>query len=61
VAIARAREAQNAGAPRVQRLHDWLVRLLPERSHEPLSSVDVGTCFDVVAEWARRPRQMIIR
>ena len=32
VAIARAREVLNAGAPRVQRLHDWLVRLLAERS-----------------------------
>jgi hypothetical protein len=34
VAIARAREALNAGEPRVQRLHDWLVRLLAERSHD---------------------------
>ena len=34
--VAIAREALNAGEPRVQRLHDWIVRLLAERSHDLL-------------------------
>ena len=61
VTIARAREAQGAGAPRVQRLHDWLVRQLAERSYGLLRGVDTGTRYEVVAAWARRPGQMIIR
>ena len=61
VTIARTRQAQSAGAPRVQRLHDWLVRLLAERSYELLRGVDVGTRYDVGAAWARRPVQMIVR
>ena len=61
VTIARTREAQSAGAPRVQRLHDWLVRLLAERSYDLLRGVDVGTRYDVGAAWARRPGQMIVR
>ena len=60
VAIARAREAQNRGAPRVQRLHDWLVRLLAERSYDLLRGLDVATRYEVGAAWARRPGQMII-
>jgi hypothetical protein len=60
VAIARAREVLNAGEPRMQRLHDWLVRLLAERSHL-LCRVDVGTRYDIAVAWARRPGQMIIR
>ena len=47
VTIARTREARSAGAPRVQRLHDWLVRLLAERSYDLLRGVDVGTRYDV--------------
>jgi hypothetical protein len=43
-----------------ERVHDWTVRLLAEREHELLKSVDVGTRYDVVAEWARRPGQMIL-
>jgi hypothetical protein len=61
VAIARAREAQNRGAPRVQRLHDWLVGLLAKRSYDLLHSLDVATRYEVGAAWARRPGQMIIR
>ena len=61
VAIARTREAQSAGAPRVKRLHDWLVRLLSERSYDLLRGVDVGTRYDVGAAWAGRPGQMIVR
>ena len=61
VTIARARQAQSAGASRVQRLHDWLVRLLAERSYDLLRGVDVGTRYDIAAAWARRPGQMIVR
>jgi hypothetical protein len=61
VAIARAREALSVGEPRVQRLHDWLVRLLAERSYDLLCSVNVGTRYEVAAAWASRPGQMIIR
>jgi hypothetical protein len=61
VAIACARETLNAGEPRVQRLHDWLVRLLAERSYDLLCRVDVGTGYAVAAIWASRPGQMIIR
>jgi len=61
VTIARTREAQSAGAPRVQRLHDWLVRRLAERSYDLLRGVDVGTRYDVGAARARRPGQMIVR
>ena len=61
VAIARTREAQSAGAPRVQRLHDWLVRLLAERNYDLLRGVDVGTRYDIAAVWARRRGQMIVR
>jgi hypothetical protein len=43
VAIARAREQQNRCAPRVQRLHDWLVRVLAEQRYGLLHSLDVGT------------------
>ena len=60
VAIARAREEQNQGAPRVQRLHDWLVRRLAERSAELFRSVEVATRYEDGAAWARRPGQMII-
>jgi hypothetical protein len=61
VAVARAREKQSVGAPRVQWLHDWLVRVLAERSFRLLRGVGVGTRYDVAAAWARRPGQMIIR
>jgi hypothetical protein len=61
VAIARAREVLSAGASRVERLHDWLVRLLAERSHELLCTIDVDARYDVVAEWARWRGQMIVR
>ena len=61
VAIARAREVLNAGAPRVERLHDWLLRLLAERSHELPCTMDVDARYDVVAESARRRGQMIVR
>jgi hypothetical protein len=43
-----------------ERLHDWLVRWLAERRHELLSGVDTGTRYELVAEWARRPGQMIL-
>jgi len=49
VAIARAREVLNAGAPRVQRLHDWPVRHLAERRSDLLHGVDVDTLY---AAWA---------
>ena len=45
---------------RVHRLHDWLVRPLAERSHELLCRFDIGTRYDVVAGWARRPGPMIV-
>jgi hypothetical protein len=61
VAMARARETQNRGAPRVQRLHDWLVRLLAEQRCDLLRNVDVATRYEVGAAWARRPGQMIVR
>ena len=44
----------------MQRLHDWLVRLLAERSYDLLRGVDVATRYEVGAAWARRPGQMII-
>jgi hypothetical protein len=44
----------------VQRLHDWLVRLLAERSHDLVRRADVGTRY-VGAASARRPGQMIVR
>ena len=61
VTIARTREAGSADAPRAQRLHDWLVRTLAERSYELLRDVDIGTRYEVAAAWARRPGQMILR
>ena len=61
VTIARTREAQSAGASRVHRLHDWLVRLLAERSYDLLREVDIGTRYDVGAAWARRSGQRIVR
>jgi hypothetical protein len=60
VTIARTREAPERRAPRVQRLHDWLVRLT-ERSHDLLRGIDVGTRYDVGAPWARRRGPMIVR
>jgi len=61
VAMAREREALNADASQVQRLHDWLVRLLAERSYDLLRGIDAGTRHEVATAWARRPGQMIVR
>ena len=61
VTIARTREVESAGAPRVQRLHQWMVRLLAERNYDLLRGVDVGTRYEIAAAWARRPGQMIVR
>ena len=61
VAIARAREQPSHGLPRVQRLHAWLVRFLAERNYDLLRGLDVGIRYEVIAAWARRPGQMIIR
>ena len=35
-----------------EQVHDWMVRWLAERKHELLSRVDVGTRYDVLAQWA---------
>jgi hypothetical protein len=62
VAIARAREALNAGEPRVQRLHDWLeCGCWPSGATTCSAGVDVGTRYEVAATWSRRPGQMILR
>ena len=58
VAIARTREAQSLGA---QRPRDWLVRHLAERRCDLLHGVDIGTRYELGAEWTRRPGQMIVR
>ena len=42
VEAARERERMGRGGSLEERLHDWMVRLLAERKHELLSSVDAG-------------------
>jgi hypothetical protein len=60
VEAARERERMGRGGSPEERLHDWLVRWLAERRHELLSGVDTGTRYEVAAEWARRPGQMLL-
>jgi hypothetical protein len=59
VEAARERERMGRDGNLEARVRDWMVRLLAERKHELLKSVDVGTRYGVVAEWAGRPGQMI--
>ena len=60
VEAARERERMGRDGSLEERLHDWLVRWLAERRYALLSGVDTGTRYEVVAEWARRPGQMIL-
>ena len=60
VEAAREREPRGRDGGLEERLHDWLVRWLAERRYKLLSGIDTGTRYEVVAEWARRPGQMIL-
>jgi hypothetical protein len=60
VEAARERERMGRSGSPEERVLDWMVRLLAEREYELLSCVDVGTRYDIVAEWASRPGQMIL-